>query len=403
MLYLSQLIKNKVVDSSEEIVGRLKDILIESKGSEYSPLVFLLLIDKQGKEFYIPYSHVETLSFTGISLSGLFKKFTTTRPKGDFIYLSKEVLDQQIVDVSGARVVRVNDLKLGIFEGRMCVLGIDISFKGILRRLSLAWLDFFDLLKVVLIDWRNTQLIKGKMLRLDTISQDLVKLHPADLANIIEDLTVKQGSKLVRSLDSDMAAQVLEEIEPDLQKMLVNDLEFNKLTKIVDKMSVDEVTDLVQMLNKEDAQKFKSLLQEHKLQKIEELIHYDEDTAGGLMTNDFLTGYPDWTLKKTIEEVKKVSHSMRSILYVYITDNEGRFLGSISLRKLLIGKPEQTLGEALKILPPSSTLRLRYKLKAILSIMTKYNLYTAAVLDDNDKLAGMVTIDDVLRSLFPNA
>ncbi len=400
MLYLSQILNSKVTDSSDKAVGRLKDILIKSKAGVYSPLDFLLIKDRQGKEFCIPYEYVENLSKEEVSLKSLFENIATDIPDDESTYLMRDVMDQQIVDVAGARVVRVNDLKIGLFENRMSVLGIDVSFRGLMRRLGLTGLDIFNLLPVKLIDWRKAQKVRG-VLKLDTISDELKRLHPADLANIVEDLSLRQSAKLMKTLDVTFAAQIVEEMDPNAQKMLVNYLGPEKAAKIIEKMSPDEIADLIHALSKTEAKHLLSYLQNGKLKKVEKLIKYEEDTAGGLMTPDFMTGRPEWTVKKTIEEIKKLSPSMRSMLYVYVTTEEGVFVGAVSLRRLLTAENKQTLGDLIKRLPNTSTLKTDQKLRSIVHVMTKYNLYTAAVLDENKKMVGMVAIDDVMRHISP--
>ncbi|MDO8499149.1 MAG: CBS domain-containing protein [bacterium] len=404
MLYLSEILNVKITDSSDQVVGRLKDILIRSKAGVYPPLDFLLVRGKKGAEFCIPYEYVLNLSHNEISLKNIFVNINTLpEPKQGFIKLQKDVLDQQIVDVGGARVVRVNDLKMGQVEDKMCVLGIDISLRGILRRLGMGWLDFFSVLPIKLIDWRKAQPVKRGMLQLDTISQDLTRLHPADLANIVESLNVRQGSKLMSSLDADTAAQVVEEMDPEVKKILVGHLGAEKASKIIDKMSSDEIVDLVQALSKTDAKDLLSRLHNGKLQKLKTLIEYGRDTAGGLMTAEVAAGRPDWTVKEATAEIKKMSPSMRSMLYMYITDKDGVFKGSVSLRRLLTAKPNQTMMDLIKRHPATSTLRVGQKIKDIVRVMTKYNLYTAAVLDEQKRLVGMVTIDDIMRQIFPKA
>ncbi len=214
---------------------------------------------------------------------------------------------------------------------------------------------------------------------------------------------MRQGSKLMSSLDEDTAAQVVEEMDPEVKKILVNNLGTEKASKIIDKMSADEIADLLQMLSKEESKDLLSYLQNGKLKKVQKLIKYGKDTAGGIMTADFVSGLPDWTVKYAISEIKKASPAMRSMLYIYITDKEGGFKGAVSLRRLLTADKDQTMVDLIKRLPHSSTLRTGQKIKDIGRVMTKYNLYTAAVLDDNKKLVGMVTIDDVMRQIFPKA
>lgn len=396
MLYFSQILGQKVLDSSDLIVGKLSDLLIKYRAGMYSPLNYVQVKTKDNQEgIFIDYDNIESLSPQGITLKTIFSKVPIVVPDKDNIYLKKSVLDQQIVDTAGARVVRVNDIKLGYFQEQMCVLAVDVSMKGLWRRLSLDWLDVFGFLIVRLIDWRNVHPVKG-MLKLNTISKDLIKLHPADLANILEDLNYKHGSKIVRSLDSYKAAKVLEEVDPHLQKALVHLLEPEQLVDILGKMSSDEVADLIKILPRHEGAELLSSLQNGKLQRVEKLLHFADNTAGGLMTTDFVSARPDWTVAQTIDEVKKLSSHMRSILYVYVTDKDGFFKGVVSLRHLLISGPQQKLKDVIKD-RKYTTLRLSQAADEILKIMKRYDLYSAAVLDGHKKLMGIVSIDDVLQ------
>lgn len=402
MSYFSQLLKTPVTDSADSVAGKLKDILISAEVGAYNPLRFLVIRAKDGTEAFVPYEYVASISRSEIALGSQWAKIPRTKPEGNYIFLKRDVLDQQIVDVEGARVVRVNDLKIGLFENKMCVLGIDVSFKGIFRRLGIAALDWFDLFKVNLIDWRKAQLVKGA-LKLNIISKDLTRLHPADLANIVESLTVKHGSRLVRSLAASDAAHVLEELDPETQKTLVNYLGPDRAAKIMQEMSIDETVDLLQMMPRDQARKFLAALQGNKLQRVKNLIQYDKNTAGGLMTTDFVAARPDWTVAQAIGEVRRLSPTLRSIIHVYITDHDGYFKGSVSLRGLLVANSEQPLKDLMKRFPKRSTLRLDQSIKEVVRVMTKYDLYTAAVTDRENKLAGVVTIDDVMRHLVPRA
>jgi len=409
MAYLSKLLNTKITDSADKVIGRLKDVVIVPKSGEYAPLLFLLVkrngghASPAGKEdFFISYDYVENIARDEIALKSPLSAISFQPPAGEYVLLGNDVLDQQIVDVEGARVVRVNDLRLGLFENRMCVLGIDISFKGILRRLGLAGFDVFDVLKVNLIDWRKTQPVKG-ILKLDTMSKDLIRLHPADLANIIEDLSIKHGSRLVKSLDTETAAKVMEEIEPALQKVLVNRLDPKQAAQIVSRMSTDEIVDLLKLLPKEEASKLISKLANVRFRKAEKLIRYDDDIAGGLMTTDFVSAGPDWTVERTVDEIRRVSPLMRSILYVYVVDAEGVFQGAISLRRLLMADAKDQLADLLKSLSPLPKLKITDHVSHIINFMTKYDLYMSAVVDESGKLVGVVSIDDIMRYLHPEA
>lgn len=404
MPYLSQLFDRRVTDSADHFVGTLKDVLIKPKVGKYVPLKFLAIVTPKHKHpIYIPYDVVENFSTEEVSLKVLFRKIRRkTKISTSYISLRQNVLDQQIVDMSGARVVRVNDLRIGNFAGQMSVLGIDISTKGLMRRLGLGWLDFFNLLKVNLIDWRHAHTVH-RALKIDTVAQRLNRLHPADLANIIEDLNIKHGSKLVKALDVKAAAKALEEVEPNLQKLLVKYLGPKQASDILSQMSIEEIVDLMRMLPASEAKQYLEKLRNDKKKSVQKLLVYPDDTAGGLMTVDFITVRPDWTAERVIEEIRKASNMMSSLLYVYVTDEGGVFKGVVSLRWLMLASPEKKMSELAKELPPGSSLHVNQQIEEIMNIMTKYDLFTAVVLDHHHKLVGVVAIDDIMRHLVPNA
>jgi Mg/Co/Ni transporter MgtE len=235
------------------------------------------------------------------------------------------------------------------------------------------------------------------------MAENLSQLHPADLANIVEDLDVMQGSNLLSSLDEREAAKVFEELDPHWQTILVKYLGPEKASRILSQVSVDELVDLAKTFTTREARKFLSKIKPGQAQAVQKLLAYPDNTAGGLMTLDFLTARPEWTVARTIEEVKQASDSLRSIVYIYVTDQNGKFVGVVSLRRLLTGDPGAVITKVAKPLADYATLRPDDKMDKIIELMTRYNLYTAAVLDSDKKLAGVVTIDDVMRQLYPAA
>ncbi|MFA6553346.1 MAG: CBS domain-containing protein [Patescibacteria group bacterium] len=404
MPYLSQIVNTNVRDSADTTVGKLVDILIMPRPGSYPPLEYLKIKDRRNKRMiFIPYRFVQLLGKHDVVLSGMLEKIPVQETvPNELVGLQHTVLDQQIVDVAGIRVVRVNDVRFGTFEDRMCVVGIDVSFLGLLRRLGLEWLDFFGLLKVNLIDWRQAKLVHG-LLKLKTERLDINELHPADLANIVEDLNVKHGSRLMISMSTDNAAKVFEEVDPHLQAILMKYLDPEQSASILAKMSVDEVVDLIKMMPADEAKALMSYLQSAQQSTVQKLMAYKSDTAGGLMTVEYVTVRPDWTVEQVIEEVKKSSPAMTNVLYFYITGDDGHYYGKASLRWLIKSPSDQKVKDLLEHYPPSPSLRADMEIDEIARIMTKYNLLTAPVLDGDRHLIGVVTIDDVIRRLVPDA
>lgn len=404
MPYFSHLLNSQVSDSADEVIGRLEDVLIKVKPGDYSPLEYVIIKKRHHKKrVIIPYDAVENFSKEEVSLRTLYSKinFLENEPEG-YIRLNRDVMDQQIVDVAGARVVRVNDLRIGDFEGRMCVLGIDVSFRGLLRRLGVSGLDFLDFFKVNLIDWRKAQPVEG-VLKLDSVSKDLTKLHPADIANIVEDLSVKQGSNLVLSLDKNMAARVFEEIDPEIQKSLIAQLSPEHAARISERMSIDELVDLIHSLPEHQSTQLLNYVEQDRMKKVKKLLNYEDDTAGGLMTTDYLSGLPDDTVADTIQKIRKLSDDFRSVHYVYVIDEKGRYKGVVSFRRLLVSDTDEILKNVMKKNIHLPLLHPDQSIKSVAHLMTKYDLDSVAVVDQENKFLGVVTVDDVMRILVPNA
>jgi len=404
MPYLSRFLNTKIYDSADEYVGKLVDVLVKPSSGEYSSLEYLAVKHKKHKRLiFVPYETVENFSSQEVSLRTLFSKlkFLNSSPD-EYIYLNRDVMDQQIVDISGARVVRANDLRVGDVEGKMSVLAIDVSFRALLRRLGVVWLDIFEVFKVNLIDWRKIQTIKGE-LKLDSVSKDLSRLHPADIANIVEDLSLKQGRNLVLSLDKKIAARVFEEIDPEIQKILISSLSPEHAARISERMSIDELVDLIQTLPEDESKELMEFVEQDRVKKVKKLLTYDEDTAGGLMTTEYLSCLPEETVGDAIEKIRKLSDNFSSINYLYIVDENGKYKGVMSFRRILVAKLDTPLKNVMKRSDHMPVLHPHQSIKHVAQLMTKYNLNSVAVIDKERKILGVVTVDDVMRVLVPNA
>lgn len=405
MLFFSELLNAEVRNQADERVGKLLDIVINAKTEvDYPPIAGILLETKNKENKFVNFKHVESLGKGQITLNnGLEAEDNVIPLDKNSIFLKQTILDKQIVDLSGIRVVRVNDLQFGAVQNIMSLVAIDIGQLGLLRRLSLAGFNLFNYLKPQLIEWKNVRMI-GDKLQLLTGIQDLVKLHPADIANIIEKLNLNQGSQVLQALDQKTAARVLEEIEPDIQKLLIESLGPERAANVMQRMSVDELVDLIQMLPSHKSKEImKKLPVDSKTQKIKSILEYDEDTAGGLMSTEYITAKPESTVSDVIEEIRKTFHNYRSIYFVYVTDDSGKFLGVVSLRRLLISEGHQKLSSLLKEVKKLPSAKVEHKVTEVANLMTKYNLFSVAVLDKERKLLGVITVDDVMRHLLPHA
>lgn len=401
MIFFSTLLGSQVVDRAGQTLGKLQDVALSIKLGQYDPLRYLV-VKRNGKTEWLAYSYVENLGKGAINLNSLSERISRTPPDEKLNLLRRDVLDQQIIDIEGARVVRVNDLQFSATEQGMSVVGIDISAKGLLRRLGISRLDILNSFPVKLIDWRGAYVLNGKV-QIQSAAKQLVGLHPADLANIIEDLNIKKGGHLMQSLDQTTAARVLQEIDPKIQKLLVESLGPEKAARIGEQMSIDDFVDLIQSLPKNQARELISYLQNGRAKSIQTLLHYQDDTAGGLMNTDFISAHEETTVQEAIDEVRRLSDTFRSIYYLYATDANGILKGVVSLRRLMIAEPKQLLKDIMKNARRLPVLHPQRSLKNVATLMTKYDLNSMAVVDKNKKILGVVTVDDVMRATFPNA
>lgn len=401
MLFLSNLLGLKICEQTEKKIGRLTDIAIKLDSSEDYPPIIGVSVDVGGKNKYIASAHIESFNNQCVLLNKTADEATSEMPtdKG-IIFLKESVIDRQIVDLSGIRVVRVNDLEFGIVKGKMSLIAIDIGKLGILRRLGLG--KFFYFLKPELLEWKNVQLV-GDKLQLSVGIKEIVKLHPADIANIIEKLNLNQGSELLQALDKKTAAMVLEELEPEIQKILVEKLGPERAAGIMQKMSMDELVDLIQILPDRKSKEFISTLPSDSTQKVKNILEYDEDTAGGLMTTEYISAYADDTVGQTMEQIRNVFQLHRGIYFVYITDRDNKFLGVTSLRQLIVAGQNVKMSELVDEKTKFATTALNKSVLEVASLMTKYDLLSIAVLDETGKLLGVVTVDDIMRHFVPHA
>jgi len=402
MLFFSHVLDAEIRDSADKIVGKLTDIVSQPRG-KYPLLVALIYKDRETKSLLtIPLNVVENMGRGFVSLKTLIEKVKPYEIHPKDIQLKRDILDKQIVDIEGSRIVRVNDLRFGLINDELHILGIDVSGLGILRRLGLDRLRIFSFLLPHFIDWEKIQIV-GKSLKLTGLSSELVRLHPADLANILENLNLHTSQKLLVNLDTEIAAKVVEELEPHVKHNILKRLEKKQLAGLVTHMSINELVDHIKTLPKIEQRHIMVHLTERKKKTVQNLINYPDDVAGGLMSTEFIKASPEWTVAEACEHIQKISDSFHSIYFLYVVDNDGKLLGVVSLRKLLVTQSNVKLGKIMKHLRKQQRIDVNTHLNDIARLMTKYNLFSVAVTDQNNQLVGIVMVDDIMRKILPNA
>jgi Mg2+ transporter MgtE len=245
--------------------------------------------------------------------------------------------------------------------------------------------------------------VEPKLTRLTlTVSRQKVSsLHPADLAEIISEVSQKERTAIFGSLDVDTAAEALHELEPRVQADIIDDMSKERASDILERMPPDEAADVLGDLPEAKAQELINLMEKEEAEDVQELMEHEEDTAGGLMTTEYLAFPPDMTVEEAIKELRLEAPDVETIYYLYIVDHQEHINGVLSLKHLILATPRTLLSDIMKT--PVKTLPLEAEQKDVAEFISKYNLLAAPVVDENMVMRGIVTVDDVVDFLLPPA
>ena len=403
-LFVSELLKMPVLDPKGDELGRVKDFVV-IKGASL-PRVSALILEEKKKLYCLEWENVGIFNRRIISSKVYSPRVEPYMPSDEILLIVRDIFDKQIVDADGAKIVRVNDVQLEGQNSDACVSGVDIGIRGILRRLGIERKSekVYRLLGKTLpqdiIRWSFIQPLEPKLSKISlAIPRQMISaLHPADIADIIRSVPHEQGIAFFKGLDPNVAAEALPELDDDMQKAIIEDVDKDYATEVVERMPPDEAADLIADLETDKAQELLESIEEEEAQDIQELLAHEEDTAGGLMTNQFIAYGPDITIQETIEKFKMDAPEVETLYYIYIVENE-KLVGVTTLRQLILHSPNITLSEImetkLKTVTPDTDQRV------VAEIISKYNLLAIPVIDGEGELLGVVTIDDVMEILLP--
>lgn len=408
MAYISELLGRPVADIDGNPIGPLSDLIASTRADAAHPQIVALVVKRGRQDFIVPFSDVAVLIAPAIPLNKQLKDIVQYQTSEGDLRLSRDVLDKQIIDTNGMRVVRVNDLDLARVNNLFFVANLDIGSIGLLRRLGLAKTTqriaqrLGRKLPMGIIAWSDTELLPGDQpMRLKVASDKITELHPADLAEIISDMTRTESSKLLDTLDIKTVADALEEVEPDFQASLVESMTDEKVADVLEEMSPDAAADLLAELPEERSEDLLNLMEDDEAQDVRELLTYPVDSAGGLMTTEYIAVQPDLTAEQAMAVLRETAHEAETIFYVYVTDKEEHLLGVFSLQNLVLTKPQTPVADFMH--HRVVTVNLADSQDVVAQIVAKYNLLAVPVVDEQRCLHGIVTADDALDKIIPTA
>ncbi len=408
-LFLSEIIRKPVLDFKGDVAGKLKDILI-IKGLPL-PIVSALIIKKGKTSYRISWDSINIFNKRIISTKLMMEEAPEYEAVDDDLFAVRDILDKQIVDANGAKVVRVNDIRLEGLHGQAVLSAVDIGMRGIMRRLGLEKQgdDILRLFKTKLpsnlIGWNYLQPLEPKLrsIALTVPRQMMSELHPADIAEIISSVSRDEGASLFEELNIEAAAETLSELEPDVQTDIIAELGPEKASDIIEMMPPDEAADVLSDLPPETAKSVLELIEKEEADDIQELLSHEEDTAGGLMTNEFLSYLPQTKICEVMERFRADAQDVENIYYIYVTDRAERLMGVVSLRELIIADPDEnpdiTLAEIMET--NVKMVQADDDESIVAAAISKYNLVAIPVVNDEKEMLGIVTVDDIIDRILP--
>ncbi|MFL5757401.1 MAG: magnesium transporter MgtE N-terminal domain-containing protein [Chloroflexota bacterium] len=405
MLYLSQAIGRPVLDADGEPVGKVDDLIV-ALGDRYPPVTGLVMATDR-RRIFLPWSSVARFDDAGARLSNDRIDITKFQQRPDEIRLRAELLDKQIVDIDGRKVVRVNDLRLDDVEGRLHLVAVDVGAAGLLRRLGIerGYRVLARNLRLPTperyIDWEDVDPVETSVasIKLRVPHAGLTELHPADLATIIDQLAPRDRAGVLAALDDEAAADAIEEMEPDTQVEVLEGLAPERAADILEEMSPDDAADLVADLSDETREELLALMERDEADELGGLLAYPEDTAGGMMTTEFVAVPAHLTAAQTIDRLRELEPDAETIYYVYVVDDEAHLVGVLSLRDLIVARPETTIAEVMIDDPVAVALDADHD--DVASVVARYNLLAVPVVDAERHLVGIVTVDDAIDTILP--
>jgi magnesium transporter len=408
MAFVSELIGRPMVDADGESVGDVKDVIASARADQAHPEIIALMVHRGQVDMAVSMADVAVLLAPSIPLSRRKEEIRPFIPSGQEIFLDRDVLDKQIIDTDGVRVVRVNDLDIARVNNQYFIANVDISQQGLLRRLLPARMHGLFrgwLAKKVMggmISWDHVELLhEAGTMRLKVPSGKIAELHPADLAEIISDLTRPEGEKLLETLNVQMVADTLEEVEPDFQASLLQTMSNEKVADVLEEMAPDEAADLLAELPEDRSEELLNLMQREEADDVRHLLTFPVDSAGGLMNTEFFTVPPKLTASAVITSLRKTASEAETIFYVYVAEPDGILIGVFSLRELVMADPRTPVAKFMHKRVVS--VKVTDSQEDVAQAVSKYNLLAVPVVDEQGHMQGIVTADDALDKIIPTA
>ena len=404
---LTELLGATVYDSNGTAGGRVREVAV-SPQDDLSRVSAVIVKTRSGDRL-VPYSSISAFN-GGVKTSKVFADWEKLEGSEGMLFLERDLLDQQVIDVHGRKVVRVNDVDLyRDVLGDLPILkiaSVDVGARGAVRRLlhgavpNAALRALLRRIPPRAIPWEFVDLIEqdpARRVKLKISNAGLADLHPADIADIVEDLAPDDREAVFETLDHDVAAEALEEVDPKLQKSIVESLDSDRVADIMEEMNPDAAADLLGDLSDEHSEAILQEMQPEEQQEVRDLLEFDEDTAAGRMTTYYLAVEFNATVADAIATLRSFEGGPAAVSTVFLTDSHETLVGAVPLANLVLAAGSQPLLSL--VTEQLISCHQETPENEVAELFDKYNLLILPVVDDKKMLVGIITADDIIGFL----
>jgi CBS domain-containing protein len=400
ILHLSLVAGGDLIDSSDGRLGRVEDLIVRLGEDDYPP-VSGVLATVAGREVFVPAELIAEIEHGRVTLDAVVLDLRPFERRPQEVLLKKDVLDRQLINVDGARLVRSNEIELARLDGWYRVVGVDIGPRGLFRRLVPKALS--DKVGTgSFLDWTSVEPFTGHVptVRLRIPHPKLARLHPAQLADLVEAASHDEGEEIIEAVgeDPELEADLFEELESQHQVEFIEDRSDAEVAEVLSRMESDDAADLVGELSEERREEVVRLLPLAQRRKVRTLLGYDPATAGGLMSPEFICVYSQATQAEVLERIRVSHTSAEALAWIYVMNTHRRLRGAVALVDLLRADPQLRVGE---VAGAAQKVRPDAELEEVARLMTDFDLTVVPVVDEQERLLGVITVDDVLELLLP--
>jgi sporulation protein YlmC with PRC-barrel domain/CBS domain-containing protein len=406
LVALSELLGATVRDASGTVRGRVREVAISPQ--DHPTTVAFLIVNTTDGERMLPAAALKSCGST-VRASDDAAQWEKYIPSDGVLLLKRDLLDQQIIDVHGRKVVRVNDVELDATpvnsHVHLRVLSVDVGARGAIRRLTQGLVPAFTMRALLekipprVIPWAYVDLLEtdpARRVKLKIVYEGLSKLHPADIADIVEDLPPAEREAVFETIDEEVAAEALEEMDPKVQVSIVESLDSDRAADIVEEMDPDAAADLLEKLPEGRSGQILKEMQPEERNEVSQLLEFGVRTAAGRMTTEYVSVPDDGTVGDAIEALKQFEGSREAVATIYVYNIAYKITGAVPLVKVAVSATETRLAD---LREDTVTCLADTPDDEVAGLFDKYNLITLGVVDEHGRLAGIITADDVITML----